>query len=106
MKRGFDCAFLITPSLLLAVFIATLILDMGGGPVFIVYASLNLSRNAVVPAATWLFVLCFLVPFTLDSWYSEHHSVCYCNRAVHSREQNTALVFAKGGTIVLFGTTR
>ncbi|KAK8829392.1 hypothetical protein WA556_000645 [Blastocystis sp. ATCC 50177/Nand II] len=29
---------------------------MGGGPVFIVYASLNLSHNVVVPAATWLFI--------------------------------------------------
>lgn len=46
-------------SLLLAAFCVTLILDMGGGPVFIVYASLHLNKNASFPAATWLLVSFF-----------------------------------------------
>lgn len=46
--------------LLLAAFFATLVLDMGGGFVFIVYAALNLNKNASFPAATWLLVFVFI----------------------------------------------
>lgn len=45
--------------MILAAFIATLVLDMGAGPVFIVYASLNLNKNASFPAATWLLVFVY-----------------------------------------------
>ena len=42
--------------LLLTAFLATLILDMGAGPVFIVFGSLNLVKSAPFPAAAWLLV--------------------------------------------------
>ena len=50
--------------MLLAASIVTLVLDMGGGPVFIVYASMNLNKNASFPAATWLLVF-FSILFSL-----------------------------------------
>lgn len=37
--------------LLLTAFLATLILDMGAGPVFIVFGSMNLVKSAPFPAA-------------------------------------------------------
>jgi len=42
--------------LLLTAFLATLILDMGAGPVFIVFGSMNLVKSAPFPAAAWLLV--------------------------------------------------
>ena len=61
MKRGYAYEYNMKNRLLLAAFVVTLILDMGAGPVFIVYASLNLNKNAAFPAATWLLVFCFYV---------------------------------------------
>lgn len=40
---------------------------MGAGPVFIVYASLNLNKNAAFPAATWLLV--FRYPYRVMDRY-------------------------------------
>ena len=43
-------------SLLTAIIILSLILDIGGGSVFIVYASMNLRKATTFPVATWLLV--------------------------------------------------
>ena len=56
MKRGYDAKNCSYSRLLLAAFVVTLLLDMGGGPVFIVFAILNLNKNTSIPAATWLLV--------------------------------------------------
>ena len=53
--------------LLLTAFLATLILDMGAGPVFIVFGSMNLVKNAPFPAAAWLMVVTFHVISLLRS---------------------------------------
>lgn len=44
-------------SLLTAIIILSLILDIGGGSVFIVYASMNLRKATTFPVATWLLVV-------------------------------------------------
>ena len=46
-------------SLLTAIIILSLILDIGGGSVFIVYASMNLRKATTFPVATWLLVHVF-----------------------------------------------
>ena len=43
--------------LLLIAFLATLFLDMGVGPVFIVFGSMNLKKNIPFPSAAWLLVI-------------------------------------------------
>lgn len=70
--------------MLLAASIVTLILDMGGGPVFIVYASMNLNKNASIPAATWLLVFLSVIISLLGSGnlkyctiYNRSCFVCY-----------------------------
>ena len=42
--------------LLLTAFLVTLVLDMGVGPVTIVFGAANLSKNSALPAASWLMV--------------------------------------------------
>lgn len=74
MKRGYRTQSILKSRLLLAAFIVTLVLDMGGGPVFIVYAALNLNKNASFPAATWLLVTIF-VSFNVGSWHFQLYTV-------------------------------
>lgn len=47
-------------SLLLTAFLTTLILDMGVGPVLIVFGAMNLSKQTSYPSAAWLMVV---IPF-------------------------------------------
>lgn len=68
---------------------------------FIVYASLNLSHNVVVPAATWLFVCVFFRFHAVDSRNTEHHPVRHCDYLVYSREPDPTLLFAQGGATVV-----
>lgn len=42
--------------LLLTAFLITLILDMGVGPVLIVFGAVNLSKQTSYPSAAWLMV--------------------------------------------------
>lgn len=48
----------------------TLLLDMGGGPVFIVFAILNINKNTTVPAALWLLV-CFFFFYDYSTRFEE-----------------------------------
>ena len=57
MKRGYiEVEGAYCASLLLCAFLLTLILDMGVGPLTIVFGAMNLSMNSRFPAATWLLV--------------------------------------------------
>lgn len=63
-------------SLLITAFIATLILDMGAGPVFIVFGSVHLGKPSPFPASVWLMVMPLFLWSCAGAGYFKLRSVC------------------------------
>lgn len=65
---------------------------MGAGPVFIVYACLNLNKNAAFPAATWLLVLVYFLELGVVSRNLQCGSIYYGDVIVCSGQSHKAVV--------------
>ena len=86
---------------MITAFIATLILDMGAGPVFIVFGSVHLGKPSPFPASVWLMVVPLLPLLCAGAGHFELRSVCDSNEHVLDRVPFEVDLLAKGTANVI-----